>query len=529
MKTTRRDFLKLAGLFSLGLSLRAPFFFQPGNPQEDAGSGPNILVLVFDAFSGHNLSLHGYPRVTTPNIDRLAERATVFHRHVSCGNYTVPGTASLLSGQIPWSHRAFQFKAVPDLPDFSQKNIFKLFPGYDRLAYTHNPLADLILEQYFADIDSLLPYNHLYLNQDLLPSTVFRKDQDTATLSWLRTMKAEAGEHYSLFLSPLYKAYIRGQYENLEQDFPRGLPNLFEDNFYLLEDAIDYVLETLPQSNAPFFGYFHLYPPHAPYNTRREFFDAFLDDGFLPPEKPPHALDGEHKEKKVLKERQAYDEFILYADEQFGRMYESLEASGMLENTWLVLTSDHGEMFERGVIGHGTPLLSQPVIQVPLLIFGPGQTERQDVYEYTSSADLLPTLLHLAGRPEHIPAWTDGEVLPPYRPRPAGGSRDIFAVQSPIAVPRHTMWIASTTIIRDPYKLIYYYGYPTIEDRGELIELYNLAEDPEEMVDLYAAEPEIAAELLGELRRRIEEADRDYTQPDHVSRRPGGRSWSKLF
>jgi arylsulfatase A-like enzyme len=529
MSTSRRDFLKLAGLLSLGLSLRAPFHFLQGDPRQNAGEGPNFLVVVFDAFSGQNLSLYGYPRNTTPNIDRLAERATVYHRHVSSGNYTVPGTASLLSGQIPWSHRAFQFKAVPDLPNFPEQNIFKLFPGHDRLAYTHNPLADLILEQYFADINSRLPYNHLYLNQDLLPSTVFRNDQDTATLSWLRTMKAAAGEHYSLFLSPLYKSLIRAEFESLEQDFPRGLPNLFEDNFYLLEHAIDYVLETLPQSQAPFFGYFHLYPPHAPYNTRRDFFDAFLDDGFRPVEKPPHALDGENKEKYLLKERRAYDEFILYADEQFGRLFESLEASGMLENTWLVLTSDHGEMFERGVRGHGTPLLFQPVIHVPLLIFGPGQTTRQDVYEYTSSVDLLPTLLHLAGHSDRIPAWVDGDVLPPYKPRSAGKPTDIFAVQSPIAVPRHTMWIASTTIIREPYKLIYYYGYPTIEERGELFELYNLAEDPEEMVDIYESEPEIAAELLAELKRRIEEADQPYTKPDHVSGRPGARARSKLF
>ena len=89
-----------------------------------------------------------------------------------------------------------------------------------------------------------------------------------------------------------------------------------------------------------------------------------------------------------------------------------MEESGMLENTWLIFTSDHGEMFERGINGHMTVCQHEPVMKIPLIIFEPGQTTRRDVYTPTNSVDVLPTLLHLTGQP--VPDWVEGEVyIPP--------------------------------------------------------------------------------------------------------------------
>ena len=64
----------------------------------------------------------------------------------------------------------------------------------------------------------------------------------------------------------------------------------------------------------------------------------------------------------------------------------------------MVLTSDHGEMFERGISGHGSRVLYQPVVRIPLMIFEPGQQMGADIYEYTSAVDVLPTLAHLTGQ-----------------------------------------------------------------------------------------------------------------------------------
>ena len=92
----RRDFLKLAGMLPLGLA--APQLDRSLGLQSDK---KNVIIIVFDAFSAYNISLYGYGRETTPNITRLAERATVYHNHYAGSNFTTPGTASLLTGTYP--------------------------------------------------------------------------------------------------------------------------------------------------------------------------------------------------------------------------------------------------------------------------------------------------------------------------------------------------------------------------------------------------------------------------------------------
>ena len=117
----RRDFLKLAGMLPLGLI--APKLSKSFGLQSDK---KNVVIVVFDAFSAYNMSLYGYSRDTTPNIARLAERAVVYHNHYASSNYTTSGTASLLTGTHPWTHRALQPNGTV-IEDFVDHNIFSVF------------------------------------------------------------------------------------------------------------------------------------------------------------------------------------------------------------------------------------------------------------------------------------------------------------------------------------------------------------------------------------------------------------------
>ena len=104
----RREFLKLAGLFSLGWAI-------PPNPvlpvnTEGIQDKPNILILVYDAFSANNSPLYGYSRNTTPNLARLVDHAVAYHNNLAAAPFTTPGTGTMLTGVYPWTHRAFTLK-----------------------------------------------------------------------------------------------------------------------------------------------------------------------------------------------------------------------------------------------------------------------------------------------------------------------------------------------------------------------------------------------------------------------------------
>ena len=354
----------------------------------------NVIIIVFDALSAYHVSLHGYQRDTTPNLARLSERAVVYHNHYAGGNFTSPGTASLLTGTLPWTHRAFNKKGVVD-KSYSDKNIFRAFQDYYKITYTHNPWAGYILNQFKKDIEDYIPVEKLLLTSDKYIQALFGTDDDIATVGWGRTIKSrEEGFAYSLFLSHFYRKYRDNQIKGLLLDYPRGLPHNLIDNYFLLENAIDFLDAKMAEILKPFLGYFHFWPPHDPYHTQRDFFRRFSNDGVTFISKPLDIFsDQGFSNTRLRKNRMKYDEYILYADKEFGHFYANLEKLGLLENTWIVITSDHGEMFERGIEAHSTPVLYEPVIRVPLMIFEPGRNTRTDVYMPTSAIDVLPTLL----------------------------------------------------------------------------------------------------------------------------------------
>ena len=202
-----------------------------------------------------------------------------------------------------------------------------------------------------------------------------------------------------------------------------------------------------------------------------------------------------------------YDEFILYVDREFGRLFDYLESSGILDNTWIIMTSDHGEMFERGVIGHTTPLLYEPVIRIPLVIFEPGRRTRLDIHIPTSAVDVLPTLLHVTG--QKPVDWIEGIILPPYVSVALGADRSVYALEARHNNKYAPLSIATTALVRGQYKLIYFFGYEELvgEDR---IELYDLEADPEEIYDLSSSKKETKDEMLHELKKKLVEVNKPY-------------------
>lgn len=500
----RRDFLKLASLSagSLLLSGLAPHALDAR--AQGSQNLPNIVIFVFDAMSARNLSLHGYPRPTTPNLEKFAERATVYHAHQAAGNYTVPGTASLLTGMYPWTHRAINHAGLV-ARQFAGRNLFTLLgSAYHRVAYSQNMWPNYLFEQFSDDIDFPIPPGAFSAVEQIIGAR-FPKHRGDTYRAYEEFLFQDGNPPASLIFGLLGRLFLRRQAIFADStDYERGIPRTGNYPIYFrLNEVFDGLIATIQGLSRPYFGYFHLWSPHAPYKPAKPFEGMFANDNWRPDRKPQHLLGGDVPQSQLNTRRMNYDAYIANVDAEFGRLLETLASQGALDNTYIIVTSDHGESFERGLDGHITPLLYEPLTNVPLLVAAPGQTARQDIYSPTNCVDILPTLLSLTGQP--LPDWCEGTILPGL-----GGTTDpqrsLFSVEAatnPAFAPLNTVSVA---LRKDNYKLTFYKGF----SQQDFFELYDLATDPEEMTDLFPANPAVAQTLKEELLDRLHESNKPY-------------------
>jgi arylsulfatase A-like enzyme len=133
-----------------------------------------------------------------------------------------------------------------------------------------------------------------------------------------------------------------------------------------------------------------------------------------------------------------------------------------------------------------------------------------DVHTLTSGIDVLPTLLHVTG--QAIPAWTEGLILPPYASASPEPGRSIYSVQAYHNNENAPLTRVTVALVNGRYKLVYYLGYPQIKrlERSEILLLFDIESDPDELVNLYSSRPEIAKEMLDELKAKLAEVDKPY-------------------
>ncbi len=499
---SRRDFLKLSALVPAGLAffpLVSRLVNQRSFRQGKSGVPENIFIILFDAMSARNLSVYGYPRATTPNFTRFAERATVYHSHYSAGNFTTPGTTSLLTGLYPWTHRAIN-EAGLVTRKLAGDNIFRAMGNqYKRVAFAQNIWANFIVNQFNSDIDIRLAPGSFSLAQAIFGQW-FQNDIGAGYRSFDDFLFKVDSAPASLVFGTPERLFYLDQATKMEsayhKQYPKGLPHSVNyPIYYRLEDVFNGVIATIKKLSTPSFAYIHMWPPHAPYRPNRNFLSKFNADGYQAVAKPIHPLSDNRKPQSDLDARRVvYDGYIANIDFEFGRLLDAFEQAGILDKSVIVLTADHGEMFERGEDGHDTPLMYDPILHIPLIIAAPGQQSRVDIFDPTNSVDVLPTLLHLAGLP--IPAWSEGRLLPGL-----GGETDpqrsTFSVEAKLNPASAPLKMATIAMRKGPYKLIHYMGYGN--GFSDAYEMYNLDDDLEEMNDLYQSEPAVASPLKEEL------------------------------
>ena len=509
-RISRRDFLKTSLTLAASTMYAGASRILSSAHSQRVGK-PNILIFVFDAMSARHLSLYGYPRKTTPNLEKFAEHASVYHNHHSAGNFTTSGTASMLTGLYPWTHRAINYRGMIDR-SIEDRNFFNMVGSeYTRVAFTQNLWADILLSQFEGDLDLHVPSDSFSRFADsLIQPNDLHADRDLAYFVFQDFLNLRVDDLYpypgSLFLASADLARaLASDRPYISVDYPRGLPTNHDfayENASVL-DGVGHLIKSSMKQSMPYFGYFHFWSPHEPYSARKDFVGMFPEDLQLP-EKPHHAFAvNKFSNQSLRKYRREYDEFIADLDTEFGQLLSNLQASGVLDNSYVIVTSDHGELFERGEQGHASALMYAPVTHIPLLISAPGQAARSDFHSLTSNLDLLPTLAHIAGK--EIPDWAEGRLLPGF-----GGtedtSRSVFPMMAKDNAAFRPIKRATFTLIKGAYELFFFTGYPNHPDT---FELYDLQEDPEELHDLFRSDINTASQMKNELLEAIDTANRN--------------------
>ena len=299
----------------------------------------NVIIAIMDAVRADHVGCYGYPRDTTPNLDRLAKESVLFERHFSQSAETKSSTACLLTSQYCDTNLA-------DGPRAFIPGTFALEAGLQK-----------------AGLRTLL------ISSNLKACPLYGIGNDFQDAMWDKQLEALAKE---------------GE--------PRYSPTV-------LLRAFDNWLGKHPEER--FFAYLHLLPPHYPYDQPDEFTKLFAGlkpvsfrAGGLPfPETIPRPV----PEPPPLPEWiNLYDANLRYSDWAVGELTKLLQEKGLPDKTLLIVTSDHGEAFgEHGHVWHGRSVHDE-ACHVPLLIRFPGRRlAGQRVAALTESVDLLPTIFDL--------------------------------------------------------------------------------------------------------------------------------------
>lgn len=449
-----------------------------------AARGPNVVLIVVDTLRRDHVSAYGYPRRTTEHIDRIAAEGVLYERAYTTAPWTLPAHASLFTGLHSTTHETHY--------------------GSLRLSEQRRTIAELLRDHgYRTAAFSANPW--------VGPTTGLAQGFQRFVTS---------GRHFvtDAFFLRLLSHGLRADREDHDVTDP----------------LIDWI-GAAHEAGRPFFAFANFMEAHEPYGEVPEpFFSAYLEralprtvgrrwmrdtPAFLcescpPPERElaPGISCAEGRlrlDASRLRDSVAlYDAGVRFADHQVGRVYRALAEAGVLDDTLLIVTSDHGELLgEHDRMGHGV-FLYAPLLDVPLVIRYPQRFPAGlRVATPVSLVDVLPTIAELLGLASDASA--DARSLVPPGVLEAGPRRilaeDFPYAAATVATLERTLRCELTRVGQRRAALLEG-AWKYIWASREAPELYDLASDPDEENDLAAAETERAERMqlqLADWRRAL--------------------------
>jgi arylsulfatase A-like enzyme len=472
-RTLENQFLP-AGLSACGLLAAALVCITlwldaaPGIPPAPAaatprGGRPNVLLIVLDTVRADHLSLYGYARRTSPNLDAWAKEGMVFRNAISASDMTLSTHGSLFTGLYPSWHRAHlvpQHDAEPLDPSFHTLAEILSENGYTTLAV-------------LANCAYLRPVFHLNQGFQVYDVRTPVSGIHNGRAGYLRDFIQPALAHL-VSTEEFYRAYRRA-----DQITGDGLR----------------IFRAMRERREPFFLNLNYMDAHDPYIPPPPYRDLFPGRN---PAFSPGRVQQLHRELARLERpptlatdlahiTSQYDGAIAYMDAEIKRLLDGLKQAGLYDNTLVIVTSDHGEAIgDRSALGHPASV-HQELVHVPLLIKYPRSTgvaaDRQ-VDSRVSSVDVLPTVLDVAGI--RLTSDVQGESLRTMNP---DQDRAVFSESFPdnLSRLRRRSDVVQRALYQGNRKLI-------VSSTGQA-ELYNLSQDATELQNLYSPD-DPAARLL---------------------------------
>jgi arylsulfatase len=301
--------------------------------------GPNVVLITIDTLRADHLSCYGYPRRTSPNIDKLAGEGVQFQNAYSPIPLTGPAHITLMTSLYPQQHGA----TINGMHMSTRPRPVTLAQIMHRLGY-----------------------------------------RTAAFVSAWPVKKSITGlgrgfDVYNQKFSYTYKVF-----------------NSARDGKQVTEAAQRWLKK---RGKRPFFLWLHYFDPHEPYKLRHEFADLPRTPGSSETLVSTNTKLNVEEVQRVT----AYDSEIAYTDHYVGEILRQLKDMGIRGRTLVVLTADHGESLgENGYWGHGDKLY-QPIVHIPLILSHPGIIPQGLVLrEDVGLLDVMPTILDYVGIPARL-------------------------------------------------------------------------------------------------------------------------------
>jgi arylsulfatase A-like enzyme len=445
----------------------------------------NLLLIVWDTVRAGNLSLHGYSRRTTPNLERWAGRGVRFDLAFATSSWTLPSHASLFTGR--WPHELgvdWKSPLPPDVPTLAE---YLGAHGYDTAGFVANLeycSRETGLARGFAHYEDY-PIE-LYDTFTRYVGLVNRIEVPVEACILLKLLEKVSGRPWDLVPRAREHAKRGAAVDRAFLDWLSWQQRRHRPFFAFLNYNDAHTPYEVPDPPKPGFGL----RPASCHDRIRLWHWNMLEKASLSDHDVRMAID-------------VYDDSISYLDRRLAGLLDELGRRGVLDDTVVIVASDHGEhLGDHLLFFHGGSLYRQ-VVQVPLVIVAPQRVPAgRVVAEPVSLREVPATVVDLLGLARDAPF--PGQSLarfwsPDHRADPARSFVEPLLMETspPIVLPNEGREPAA----KGPMKSLIAGGMHYIRSGDGSEELYALRSDPEERLNLAAAP--MAREVLQQFRASL--------------------------